>query len=646
MTKPAEVYKNTQAAQKLKRCAIYARYSSDMQRESSIEDQIRKCREYAAKQEWIVVEDYIRYDQAVSGATDRRPALQSLLASAEQKPSPFDVLLVDDTSRLARNLEDQRSFVKLLWFLNVSVVSVSQGLDSSNESADISFTVLGLLDERFLKDLANKVRRGQEGCVLGDKYIAGGRCYGYENVPDEDPTRPGDYGRAFVRGVMRRVNSKEKPIVERIFQMYETGFSFDKIAKSLRADGVPAPRPPRKNSVRGWSADGISAMLRNPIYIGQYIWKRTINIRDPRTRKMETRAVPEAEWVRSCRPDWRIISDDLWNRVQERRAMRRHIGFRKLGGLGRTKRSQEYLFSGLLFCGAASLNTPDGSCDRPITIVDSGEIVRYGCGAHRYKGACTNALTIRRDSLEQQLLRWLTHDLLQGDRLERVAKSFRARLEACIAERQLEACKCAINVPELRKERSEKMQEAWSLTEFIVASGSQTFETVKARLATAEARIKDIDELLALAKQPETIAFTAEKMAEYLRQSLANFQCVLTSTPLVGKEIIRKHIRKITLTPDELNGKRMFHAAVEFELPGGNSGVMLTESQDASMQQYGFSTITITGPTLEACRVYRKQSHSKQNPGTERGITVLPLPIPETADPTQASDSALTAIHA
>lgn len=179
------------------------------------------------------------------------------------------------------------------------------------------------MDERFLKDLANKVRRGQEGCVLGDKYIAGGRCYGYLNVPDEDPDRVGDYGRPFVHGVTRIINPEQKPIVERIFQIYAEGSSFDKIARALRADGIPAPRPPRRNSVPGWSPDGISEILRNPIYIGQYIWKRTTSIRNPKTRRMVTRPVPENEWVRSYREDWRIISDDLWNKVQARRELRK-----------------------------------------------------------------------------------------------------------------------------------------------------------------------------------------------------------------------------------------------------------------------------------------------------------------------------------
>src|ERR1700739_898464 len=102
------------AAAKPKRCAVYARYSSDMQRESSIDDQIRKCKEYAAKQGWVVLDDYIRSDEAISGAIDTRPALQNLLADAERKPKPFDLLLVDDTSRLARDQGDQRSAIKLL----------------------------------------------------------------------------------------------------------------------------------------------------------------------------------------------------------------------------------------------------------------------------------------------------------------------------------------------------------------------------------------------------------------------------------------------------------------------------------------------------------------------------------------------------
>jgi site-specific DNA recombinase len=171
------------------RCAIYARYSSDLQRNSSIEDQIRKCKEFAERQGWIVLDDYIRSDAAISGAAlAGRGALRSLIEAAKKKPRPFDRILVEDTSRLARNLSDALSLVDKLDYYGVFVVSVSQGIDSQQKSARSLLTLDGMVDEQFLVALADKVHRGQEGRVLKG-LNPGGRCYGYVNVPIEDPTK-------------------------------------------------------------------------------------------------------------------------------------------------------------------------------------------------------------------------------------------------------------------------------------------------------------------------------------------------------------------------------------------------------------------------------------------------------------------------
>ena len=603
MTIPNGLHNDTAGA-KVKRVAIYARYSSDMQRESSIEDQIRKCRQYASKQGWVVLEDYVRYDQAISGALfDERIALQSLISEAEQNPQPFDLLLVEDTSRLARNVEDQLFTLKVLNFHGVNVISVSQGLDSGNPSARLSFTFQGLMDEQFLEKLSSSVRRGQEGCVLKGKYIAGGKCYGYRNVNDEHPTLKGDHGRPLVLGVMREIVPEEAAVVQRIFKMYDDGLSFEKIARILRAERIPAPRPPRKTSVRAWSIDGISEMLRNEIYIGQYIWKKTTSVRDPKTRRMIARPTPEGEWVRSDRPGWRIISDELWNRVQEQRAHKNRFGIRKLGGLERTKRSQKYLFSGLLFCGL---------CHRPINIVDGtagGVIVRYGCGTHRYKGACSNATTIRRDRLEGQLLTWLTRDLVSSDSMDKAAQSFYSKVQKRISELQAQVRKEIIDAPDLRKELAEKKQEAWNMTDFIVANGCQSSPTVHTRLALAEIRIKEIEEQLSRARAPSIVAFSPDEIKQQLLSKVQDLQSVLTSLPLLARQILRKHIRKIILTPGQLDGKRVLEAAVEFELGSeGDLGVMLTETPDGSSQQYGFSSITVTGRALHTRALREKRA--------------------------------------
>ena len=89
------------------RCAIYARYSSDLQRESSVEDQIRKCRGFAEPRGWTVLDTFVRRDQEISGAAlAGRLALESLIVDAKRRPRPFDRILVDDTSRLTRNVAE------------------------------------------------------------------------------------------------------------------------------------------------------------------------------------------------------------------------------------------------------------------------------------------------------------------------------------------------------------------------------------------------------------------------------------------------------------------------------------------------------------------------------------------------------------
>jgi DNA invertase Pin-like site-specific DNA recombinase len=136
------------------RCAIYARYSSDLQRESSVEDQIRKCREFAQRSGWSVLEDFVCADRAISAAAVAgRLEFKSLLDSAKKKPHPFDRILVDDTSRLARNVADALNAVATLSFHGVGVSFVSQGIDSLSKSARQLLTLHGLVDEQFLEGL-------------------------------------------------------------------------------------------------------------------------------------------------------------------------------------------------------------------------------------------------------------------------------------------------------------------------------------------------------------------------------------------------------------------------------------------------------------------------------------------------------------
>ncbi len=215
------------------RCAIYARYSSDLQRDTSIDDQLRKCREWMSpKQGWSVVEEFVLADRGISGASlTGRAALQRLLLACKQRPCPFDVLLVDDTSRLSRNLADALRATEILNFNGVELISVSQGISTKHESARSMFALHGIMDEQFLAGLASKVHRGQEGRVLGG-YISGGRRYGYTNTPIEDPTRTTKYGRKAVKAVCLTIEEAQAAIVRRLFEMCAQGFSLAATAKA------------------------------------------------------------------------------------------------------------------------------------------------------------------------------------------------------------------------------------------------------------------------------------------------------------------------------------------------------------------------------------------------------------------------------
>src|SRR5260221_5968375 len=88
------------------RAAVYARFSSDLQRATSIEDQIGVARAFARTHGWTLAEDHIYTDAALSGSSLERPGIQAMLTAAGRRPLPFDVLLVDDSSRVARDLAD------------------------------------------------------------------------------------------------------------------------------------------------------------------------------------------------------------------------------------------------------------------------------------------------------------------------------------------------------------------------------------------------------------------------------------------------------------------------------------------------------------------------------------------------------------
>ena len=149
------------------RAAIYARYSSELQRPTSIEDQIRQCQRVADLKGWTILSEYIESDSELTGAAlSPREALQSLIADARKRPRPFDVLIIDDTSRFGRNLTDVLKISEVLKHNDVFLYFVSDQLDSRDPNFRQMLIMKGMMDEQYLVGLADKVHRGQEGPVF------------------------------------------------------------------------------------------------------------------------------------------------------------------------------------------------------------------------------------------------------------------------------------------------------------------------------------------------------------------------------------------------------------------------------------------------------------------------------------------------
>ena len=181
--------------------AVYARYSSDNQRDASIADQLRICREYAARQGWTVAQEFT--DHAVSGATLLRSGFQALMRDALHHHR-FDVVLAESLDRFSRDQEDTAGPFKRLTFAGVNIVTLAEG-----DITHLHVGFKGTMNALFLKDLADKTHRGLRGRVEGGK-SAGGLCYGYRVVKSLT-------GGNVTTGE-RAIEPTEAAIVERIFR--------------------------------------------------------------------------------------------------------------------------------------------------------------------------------------------------------------------------------------------------------------------------------------------------------------------------------------------------------------------------------------------------------------------------------------------
>ena len=380
------------------RAAIYARFSSHMQREASIEDQVRLCVERAARDGWSVVQTFS--DMAISGASMHRPGLQSLIDHAER--GRIDIVIAEALDRLSRDQADVATLFKRLSFHGVGIFTLAEG-----EISELHVGLKGTMNQLFLKDLAAKTRRGLRGRVEAGR-SGGGNAYGYDVVrrlgPDGTP----------VTGE-RVVNAEEAEIVRRIFRSFADGASPKAIARDLNADGIPGPRGKlwRDTAIRGHRQRG-TGILNNELYIGRLVWNRLRYVKDPETGNRVSRQNPKEDWIVTDVPELRIIDDALWARVKERQG--EIDASPRVQGIKASRfwehRRKTHLLTGLLRC---------GSCGGGFASVGKDYLA---CSAARKLGTCEQLRGFRREVLEEAVLDLLRARLMQPDAVAAFVKAF------------------------------------------------------------------------------------------------------------------------------------------------------------------------------------------------------------------------------
>lgn len=383
---------------------IYTRYSSDAQREASSEDQARNCRKRIEAEGWELTAHF--KDEAISGSTADRPGYQAMHEAAVARA--FDVLIVDDLSRLSRDQVESERSIRRLEFGGVRIIGVSDGYDSQSKSRKAQRGVRGLMNEIYLDDLKDKTHRGLSGQAL-KQFSAGGKSYGYRPVKITDGSRVDAYGEASVVGYQREVIPDQAEIVREIFTRYADGQGLRAIAADLNARGVPSPgaswqRKSRRADGR-WLSSTIQAMLRNEAYIGRYIWNKTRWERDPETRRRQSKVRPASEWIVHEMPALAIVPREVWDKVQRRISARAEafpvaLSRSRTGQGGRPK----FLLSGLLQCAV---------CGQKF-VISGSRPQRYVCGSFTNGGAaaCTNKGAVSRTIAEEKLLAPIIDGLL------------------------------------------------------------------------------------------------------------------------------------------------------------------------------------------------------------------------------------------
>ncbi len=372
------------------KAVIYARYSSDNQREESIEGQIRECTAFAEKNDITVLKHYI--DRAYSARTDHRPAFQEMIKDSDKHL--FDMVIVWKLDRFSRDRYDSARYKVLLKKNNVRVVSATEVISSGADGILLESVLEGFA-EYYSADLAEKVTRGMTENALKRKFNGGSMPIGY--VIDEEQHF--------------QIDPLTAPFVLEAFKRYIEGETMMELIDFFKEKGI------KNKNGRDINYNSIQRMLNNRRYIGEYAFRDIV--------------VPDGIPA--------IIPKELFDRVQTKLAKNKKSP-------ARHKAEEDYLLTTKLFCGCCgAYMCGDSGKGR------SGEVHRYyKCVSIKKRRAICNKKSVRKDWIEDIVVNATMKMLMSDTTIDAIVSALMTLQDAenvnlPLYEKQLKETNVAIN---------------------------------------------------------------------------------------------------------------------------------------------------------------------------------------------------------
>lgn len=482
------------------RAVAYCRFSSDGQREESIEAQIRAITEYAERNGYALHKVYA--DRGISGTTDNRAEFQRMIDDAKHKK--FDVVIVHKLDRFARNRADSAIYRRELIKCGIKLISVLENFDESPESVILQSVIEGY-NEYYSKNLRREVMKGLQENALTCRFTGGVPCLGYDINKDT---------------LKYEINSFEAEAVKLIFKMYLEGAGYTEIINELNRRGF---KTKKGNS---FGKNSLYDILRNERYCGVYVYNKCVH--PDESGKFNRHAKKSDEDI--IRIDGgipQIISKEDFMRAQEKMDERRRM-------TATFKSKQDYLLSGKIICGECG-STYAGNSRKS----RDKFYVSYSCTKKNGKVKCNNP-GISRDNIEQKILKHLSEKVFNKDILPTIIEKYNdfamsKNSEFILMKKELES-----KIAEIDKGIN-------NIVNIIVSTGSAALTD---KLKELEATKAQLQESLKEAEQKiSEMSIDANK----LKSAFNKAKRMLKSGELKNrKAIVQQYIKEVVVYKDKI----------------------------------------------------------------------------------------------